>query len=334
MRNFWRVLAVLFTLAPTASIAQIPGGGGGSGGNVNVTQWVGTNLAAPTAWGVAPAGGSIVPNMNVNCVIGCSGSGATSTYGAAFPSTGTAIGFTDGANMVAGKVRTPGSGAIATDPAVVVIDPNVLAAALSPVPCKAAATWNASTGLTGTQPAGCDGSAALWVDWGALNGVALGSPSNYGTSPGAVSVQGVNAFVTNSANSSVNGTPTAVSGLTQGTTQTGTITAINVIDTPANAAETNISASTSGTPSTATTLIASNAARHKITIKVEGASPVCFSQFGTAVIGSAGTWCLKGASSANSGDGGSYVTPVGQTDQNAFSMISTGTSILVTAWWQ
>src|SRR5271170_5192542 len=30
-----------------------------------------------------------------------------------------------------------------------------------------------------------------------INGVALGSPSNYGTSPGAVSVQGVNAFVTN-----------------------------------------------------------------------------------------------------------------------------------------
>lgn len=32
-----------------------------------------------------------------------------------------------------------------------------------------------------------------------VNGVALGSPSNYGTSPGAVSVMGVNAFVTNAA---------------------------------------------------------------------------------------------------------------------------------------
>lgn len=30
-----------------------------------------------------------------------------------------------------------------------------------------------------------------------LNGVSLGSPSNYGTSPGAVEVQGVNAFITN-----------------------------------------------------------------------------------------------------------------------------------------
>lgn len=133
---------------------------------------------------------------------------------------------------------------------------------------------------------------------------------------------------------SVNGSAAPLTGLTQGTTQTGTITAANAIDTTANAAQTNISASTSGTPSTATTLIASNAARHKIIIKVEGATAVCFSQFGTASIGSAGTWCLKGASSANAGDGGSYVTPVGQTDQNAFSMISTGTSILVTAWWQ
>jgi hypothetical protein len=37
-----------------------------------------------------------------------------------------------------------------------------------------------------------------WVESvGFWNGVALGSPSNYGTSPGAVSVPGVNAFVTN-----------------------------------------------------------------------------------------------------------------------------------------
>jgi hypothetical protein len=48
------------------------GGGGGSGGNVNLTQVAGTNLAAPTAWGTAPSGGSIVPNMNVYCVVGCS----------------------------------------------------------------------------------------------------------------------------------------------------------------------------------------------------------------------------------------------------------------------
>ena len=50
---------------------------------------------------------------------------------------------------------------------------NLYAAATSPVPCKAAATWNASTGLTSTQPTGCDGSAALWSDIGAVGGAAL-----------------------------------------------------------------------------------------------------------------------------------------------------------------
>lgn len=100
-----------------------------------------------------------------------------------------------------------------------------------------------------------------------------------------------------------------------------------------SAAPTNISTTTSGTPSTATSLLASGA-HNKVILKVEGATTVCFSQFGTAVIGAAGTWCLKGASSANAGDGGSYSTPSGMTEPNAISMISTGTSVLVTGWWQ
>ena len=50
---------------------------------------------------------------------------------------------------------------------------NLYNAITAPVPCKAAATWNASTGLSGANPAGCDASAALWVDFGAINGVAM-----------------------------------------------------------------------------------------------------------------------------------------------------------------
>lgn len=98
----------------------------------------------------------------------------------------------------------------------------------APVPCKAAATWNAQTGQTGTQPAACDGSNALWMDWGALNGVALGSPSNYGTSPGTVPVQGVNAFITNpvATTAPVNQTPTNCSGaITTGGTAQNAFTA-------------------------------------------------------------------------------------------------------------
>src|SRR5271157_2244299 len=49
--------------------------------------------------------------------------------------------------------------------------------------------------LTGTSTVVISGTPA--VNLTQLNSVALGSPSNYGTSPGAVAVQGVNAFVTN-----------------------------------------------------------------------------------------------------------------------------------------
>jgi hypothetical protein len=54
---------------------------------------------------------------------------------------------------------------------------NLYSAVTAPVPSKAASTWNASTGLTGTQPAGCDGSAALWHDLGALGGTAVDTNS-------------------------------------------------------------------------------------------------------------------------------------------------------------
>ena len=51
-----------------------------------------------------------------------------------------------------------------------------------------------------------------------LNGVALGSPSNYGTAPGAVAVQGVNAFVTNTPSVAQSGTWTVQPGNTANTT--------------------------------------------------------------------------------------------------------------------
>ena len=57
--------------------------------------------------------------------------------------------------------------------------------------------WQTTQPVSGTITANQGG--APWSEnQTQLNGVALGSPSNYGTSPGAISVQGVNAFVTNS----------------------------------------------------------------------------------------------------------------------------------------
>src|SRR5271168_385597 len=49
--------------------------------------------------------------------------------------------------------------------------------------------------LSGSSTVSISGTSA--VNLSQLNAVALGSPSNYGTSPGAVAVQGVNAFITN-----------------------------------------------------------------------------------------------------------------------------------------
>lgn len=75
------------------------------------------------------------------------GGGTSSNFGAAFPTPGTAAGFTDGTNMVAGRVRNPGSGALVGDPAIVVADPNLLAAVNAPIP-----TGGNSIGSVGSDP--------------------------------------------------------------------------------------------------------------------------------------------------------------------------------------
>jgi hypothetical protein len=52
-----------------------------------------------------------------------------------------------------------------------------------------------TSGHVGTP--GCTSARGLFTDLESVAGTALGSPSNYGTSPGAVEVLGVNAFITN-----------------------------------------------------------------------------------------------------------------------------------------
>lgn len=106
-----RIAAVLFGLILLAApaLAQAPA-------TVKLcTQGVGTSCPPVTATAPLPV----------------TGGGASSSFGAAFPATGTAVGFTDGTNMVAGRVRNPGSGAGSGDAAVVVVDPNLAALALT-----------------------------------------------------------------------------------------------------------------------------------------------------------------------------------------------------------
>jgi len=65
-----------------------------------------------TADSVAKVGD--VPNnaVRMNCVAGCAGGGGTSsTFGAAFPATGTAAGFSDGTNMQPGRTVDADTGA-------------------------------------------------------------------------------------------------------------------------------------------------------------------------------------------------------------------------------
>jgi hypothetical protein len=79
----------------------------------------------------------------------------------------------------------------------------------APQPYLPATTPTTNTYTTGvTSPINGDLHGAWYSDISAWAGTQLGAPSNYGTSPGAVAVPGVNAFITNTvgitANSSVN----------------------------------------------------------------------------------------------------------------------------------
>jgi hypothetical protein len=92
---------------------------------------------------------------------------------------------------------------------------NVLGVAAHPV--RVDPTGTTTQPISGTVTVNA-GTGNLGVNLTQLNSVALGSPSNYGTSPGAVSVQGVNAFVTNTVPVSQSGTWTIQPGNTANTT--------------------------------------------------------------------------------------------------------------------
>lgn len=110
--------------------------------------------------------------------IATGGSTTANTVGGSGLPTGTgggggASGGTSNITQVAGTAVNAAVAAAGALPVDTLASGNLYSAITSPVPCKAAATWNASAGLTGTNPAGCDGSAALWVDQGAIGGVAV-----------------------------------------------------------------------------------------------------------------------------------------------------------------
>ena len=139
---------------------------GANGAGVDTSHGLLTDPASAPAWGI----------------------GAT---GSAVPANATYMGMIVGGNLTG----IPGTAYGAS------VDENTssqLHTDLAAPPNQAySATWGALSYSSGNNPAGGDAKGAWWQDMGAWAGTALGAPSNYGTSPGAVEVPGVNAFITN-----------------------------------------------------------------------------------------------------------------------------------------
>jgi hypothetical protein len=91
--------------------------------------------------------------IKVNVVAGAAG-GTSSSFGSATPATGTAIGFSDGTNMVAGRIKGASTAPSATDPAIVVaISPNSVNAngantSANSAPVVPATDWVGTTALS------------------------------------------------------------------------------------------------------------------------------------------------------------------------------------------
>lgn len=150
--------------------------------NINLTQLNSSTLAGPTAWGTAPATGAQVLNVNANIVSGGSGGGN--------------VNVTEWNTVALGSPTTYGTAPTGE----AVIGVNAYITNLPATQPVSGTFWQA------TQPVSIAGTVSVSVsnfpatqsqNLAQLAGSTLGAPSNYGTSPGAVAVLGVNAFVTN-----------------------------------------------------------------------------------------------------------------------------------------
>lgn len=211
------------TTTATASATPTPVSAG-TGKPLNIDLFSGL-FVAPEFAGQLVDGTHGLP---VNCITGCSsGSTSNASSGVATSSTnGAAVAWNYGFNGTTwDQLQVDGSKNLKVD------------IAAGAVAATQSGTWNI-TNITGTVSlptnaaqetggnlatlAGGVTSSVYQENLKQVNGVALGSPSNYGTSPGAVSVPGVNAFVTNTVavnEAQIAGTTTSVGN---GTTDNGT----------------------------------------------------------------------------------------------------------------
>lgn len=154
------------------------GGGGGGGGSSSITTWAGGTLGAMATYGTSP-GAVLVPGMNAFVTNTVAVSGTVTATPTGTQAISAASGSIASGAMAAGS-HAAGSGVDGWD---------LTQGAIADAAVTAGATGSISAKLRSISRD------VMTVNtWG---GVALGAPSAYGTSPGAVNVPGVNAFVTN-----------------------------------------------------------------------------------------------------------------------------------------
>jgi hypothetical protein len=184
----------------------------------NLTQWNSVALGSPSAYGTSP-GAVNVPGVNafVTNTVPVTGTFFQATQPVSCTAANCAVNVAQWSGSSLGAMANYG-----TSPGAVLV-PGVNAFVTNTVPVT-------GTFFQATQPVSCSAAATCPVNASQVggpwtqnltqwNGVALGSPSAYGTSPGAVNVPGVNAFITNAvpvtgnffqATQPINGTVTTV----------------------------------------------------------------------------------------------------------------------------
>lgn len=151
------------TATRTVTVNMVTGAGTFEQAQVILASGSHLNYSSGNGWYVMDKNGNFLETVTVTGGTSTVNQGTANTLSNAWP-----VEVTDGTNIL-GTAAHP-------------IRIDTTGTTIQPV--SGTVTANAGTGNFG-------------VNLTQLNSVALGSPSNYGTSPGAVSAQGVNAFITN-----------------------------------------------------------------------------------------------------------------------------------------
>jgi hypothetical protein len=184
-----------------------------------------------------------------------------------------------------------------------------------------------------------------------VNSVALGSPSAYGTSPGAVNVPGVNAFVTNSttaipnnadgvavqtgaSNSPTNDYAYLFNGTTWDRARSGTQTGSTLTNGATNTTATACSA-TVVTGGTAVNAFTAQTTLHGFTIANIDTTEVMWISFtGTAVASGTDSYPLPAATATTFAGFGSFTSPPGFGLNHALSVVAaTNGHKFSCTWW-